>query len=503
MAGIDFSKIGSSLGKLAPLQFLRSKLLQQSGFYLLGQVLPKAFAFFLIPIWTAYLTPSDYGITGTLAAYSGILNIVLMLGIYGSVSRHYFEYQNDQERQREFISTNFLFMVFFSGGAIALLAIFGQPIWAAATSNVIPFQPLVVLTLITCFAGLIYRFPYTLFQAQQKAHKCVSLDLALFLASISLSLALVVGMKKGVYGMVLGACIAQVTVTAVAVAILAKEWLVPRFRWQYVLESLRFGLPLVPHLLSGWALNFVDRVMLERMVPLDEVGRYTLGYNLGMILLTIVTSINEAYQPYYFKLMSGGSPEPGRKIVRIVLIYTAGIGFLALVGSLFAGELVALLTPVKYHASARYVPPILLGYLMVGFYFFISSPLFFFKKTSLLPLVTGTAALLNIALNYLLIPRYGAIAAAWITFVCYFFMMCTYYLVARKLNAAAFPLGRVLLTTGFLLGATFLSDAAGSFTLAAWAIKSGILGAYIGLAYFLLLKPTMNSKDAGPAKNIS
>ena len=288
--------------------------------------------------------------------------------------------------------------------------------------------------------------------------------------------------------MMLGGCVAQILTALIITGLLLKEWFVPRLAWRHISSSLAFGLPIVPHLLSGWVLGFVGRIMLERMAPLDEVGRYTLAYNLAHDPAHDVTSINQAYQPYYYNLMTS-SPNPRQKILRILSFYIAGIGFVALVGSLFAGELVHLLTPPRYHESARYVPPILLGYLMVGLYFFVSSPIFFHKKTHLLPFITGIAAILNIILNYLLIPKYGAIAAAWVTFICYLFMLVVYYVIAQRLDSFPYPLWRTMLTLTFLLAAFYVSGSVAMFTVTAWITKVAMTGAYLIFAYLLFLKP--------------
>jgi len=482
------------------LGFLKSKLLQQSGFYLLGQTFQKACSLLLIPIWTVYLTPSDYGITGTLGAYSTILHILLMFGIYGAATRHYFDFQNDIEGQRAYVTSNFLFLLVVPGAVLGSLLLFGQALWARATSNAIPFHPYVVLMLIGAYGGLLYRLPYSLFQAQQKAHKCVVLDFGSFLTSVGLSLLFVVGYRQGAYGMMLGGAISQTILALVATGLLLKEWFVPRLEWKHIASSLKFGLPIVPHLLSGWVLTFVDRVMLERMVPLDEVGRYTLGYNLGMIMSMVVTSINEAYQPYYFGLMKSGR-DAKRKIFQIVCYYLAGIGFLTLLGSLFSGEMISLLTPPRYHASGNYVPAILLGYMMVGIYFFVSSPIFYHKKTLYLPFITGIAAVLNISLNLMLIPKFGPIAAAWNTFACYAFMTTLYYILAQRISPFPYPVCRAVVTILFILAAGLAVQHLPLFELSTWFVKLALCLVYCAAAYFLLLISAATRRIPGSTIN--
>lgn len=486
------SSVAKAFQEVVPIRLLRSRLLQQSGFYLVGQILQKAVSFLLLPVWTFYLTPSDYGIMGTLNAYSGILGIVLMFGIYGAVTRHYFDFKEDHEVQRRYVSSVFLFLAVVSGVVLTILILFGRPLWAHATSNAIPFRPYVILMLISCYGGLLYGLPYSLYQAQQKVRKCVTFDFGSFILSTVICLIFVVGWKMGVYGMLLGGCIAQTLVALIITGFLLKEWFVPRLEWRHISSTLVFGLPIVPHLLSGWALAFVDRVMLARMVSLDDVGRYTLAINLGMVMLMIVTSINNAYQPYYYNLMTS-SQNPQPKILRIILFYLAGLGFIALIGSIFAGELIALLTPVKYHGSARYVSPVVLGYFMVGLYYFVSSPIFFHKKTHLLPIITGLAAVLNITLNYLLIPRFGAIAAAWNSLACYGVMLAIYYIIAQRLKAFPYPFWRTLLVLAFLLAAVFVTESVVVFTPVAWIIKSAMVGVYSIFAYLVLIKPSRHT----------
>jgi O-antigen/teichoic acid export membrane protein len=479
--------VSRAFQKVAPFKLLRSKLLQQSGFYLVGQFLQKAVSFLLLPVWTIYLTPSDYGIMGTLAAYSGVLSMLLLFGVHAAVTRHYFDFKHDHETQSRYVTSNFFFMATVPGIILTSLILFGRPLWAHVTSNQIPFRPLVVLMLITVYGGLLYRIPYSLYQAQQKVKKCVSLDLVGFIISIVISLFLVVGLRKGVYGMILGGCIAQVLTALIISGLLLREWFVPRVEWGHISRSLSYGLPFIPHLLAGWALAFVDRVMLERMVPLDDVGRYTLAINLGMVMLMIVTSIKDAYEPYYYNLLSTDA-HPDKKIIRIFSMYVTGIGLLALFGSLFAGELIMLLTPARYHASAKYVAPAILGYLFLGYYFNVGMAIFYYKKTKLLPLLTGIAAVCNITLNYLFIPRFGAIAAAWNTYACYAIMVTVYYIMAQRVRRFAYPIVKIISLSGLALLVVLVAQFIPTLTLAGILQKLGLCAIYLGTAYMLLFR---------------
>jgi O-antigen/teichoic acid export membrane protein len=496
------SSVSKAFQEVVPLNFFKSKLLHQSGFYMLGQILQKAVSLLLLPVWTIYLTPSDYGIMGTLAAYSQVLGILLLFGIHAALTRHYFDFKHDHEAQRRYVTSNLLFMAAVPGVILTALILFGAPLWARATaspiaSNVIPFRPLVVLMLITVYGGLLYRLPYSLYQAQQKPWKCVALDFGGFVLSVGISLVLVVGLSKGVYGMILGGCIASVVTALVATGLLLREWFVPKVEWAHVSRSLSYGLPFIPHLLAGWALAFVDRVMLQRMVPMDDVGRYTLAITLGMVMLMIVTSIKDAYEPYYYNLLSSDA-HPDRKVIRIFSMYVTAIGLLALFGSLFAGELIMLLTPARYHESAKYVAPVILGYLFLGFYFNVGMAIFYYKKTKLLPVLTGIAAVCNITLNYLLIPRFGAIAAAWNTYACYAIMFTIYYIIAQRVRRFPYPIVKIVTLSALSLLSVLVARSIPALTLIGTLQKLGLCAAYLGAAYMLLFRrQSANDANSG------
>jgi O-antigen/teichoic acid export membrane protein len=469
-------------------RLFRSKLLTQSGLYFVGQLFQKGTSFLLIPVWTYYLIPADYGIVGAMSAYSNLLHILLMLGIYGAVVRHFYDFKAGSEAQKSYVFSNFLFLSASSGAILVGLSIFGDRWWNVISSGSIPFRPFATVTLMTVWGALISRLLLTLYQTQQRAAAYITIEGIAFVISVVLGLIFVAGYRMGAYGQILGGFIAQVIVTLIAVILLVRDWFTPRLAWHHVWNALIFGLPLVPHLLSGWALTFVDRVMLEHFVPLRDVGFYNLGYNLGMGMLVLVTSINQAYQPYYYGLMSS-APEPNNKILRVTSFYVAVLGLVTLASSLFAGELIAVLTPEKYRNAAVFVPPILLSYLLVGLYYFVGSPLFYFKKTTLLPIITGSAAILNILLNYFLIPRYGAIAAAWTTLASYGVMLAIYYIVAQRINPLSYPLWRYAILLGILFAAVIFVSPTFDISIARFLLKLTACGFFATLAYILVVKP--------------
>jgi O-antigen/teichoic acid export membrane protein len=264
-----------------------------------------------------------------------------------------------------------------------------------------------------------------------------------------------------------------------------RDWFTPRISWHDIRNGLLFGLPIVPHLAAAWVNRSVDRLILERFVSLDELGLYNLGYMLGMAMMMIVLGINNAWIPYYYQLMKTAA-KPERTIVQVVSGYITLIGGLCLIGILFVGEIVFLFLPTNFHGAIQYVGPVLAGYLFMGLYFFASAPLFFYSKTILLPWLTGAAALVNIVLNMLFIPNFGAIAAAWTTTSAYAVQMLIFFIVGQRYQQVTYPLLRYAAIIALIALAIPFSAALPVLTFFSFILKIWYLLIYLAVAYFLM-----------------
>ncbi|MDY7075435.1 MAG: oligosaccharide flippase family protein [Chloroflexota bacterium] len=468
----------------------QSKLITNTGTYVLGNFLRKGIGFLLIPIYTRVLTPDDYGIVGLTLAVGGLLGVLLRLGIAGAVARYYYEYRDNPRRLREYITTNFLFVVGFVGSLVFGLGVWGESLWNWVTSGQVPFRPYVQLMLWSTYASLVIDLPMTLYQTQQKARHYMLAQLATFSLTLGATILFVVVLRMGAYGQLLGGLVGNATVAVILSYALLRQWFAPRLRWKYLKASLVFGLPLVPHMLSSWAMAAADRLILEHFVPLDELGLYTLAYSLGMVMSVLVNSVNKAWSPYYFDFMQRND-RPNERVRQAVSLYVAIIGGICLAGALFSQEIVVFLTPERYHATFPYVPLILFAYLLQGYYFLSVAPLFFYEKTRLLPLVTISAALLNVSLNLLLAPRLGVFAAVWATVISYAVTFVLIFVLGQRQRRVDYPMKRYGLVNGIILVGVLLTTFVfpSQVSIQTFVIKLALLGLFALVAYALLINP--------------
>ncbi len=465
------------------------KLITNAAAYISGHIVQKAIAFLLLPLWVRFLTPEDYGITGTLTAYAGVLSALLLMGLHGAAVRHYFD-TDDLRQQKSYISTVILFQVVVSLIVVLILDTLGATLWEQFTANIIPFDPYVRLMLWTTFTAVTGQIPLAVYRAQQKAKEYVFIQYGKFLVGVVASLILVVALKWGAYGVMLSQFIAGAVFVIVVLYLAFRNWFTWHLEWGHIRVSLGYGLPLVPHMLAGWVLAASDRLILERYVSLAELGLYNLGYQLGMVMSFLVTGINQAWSPYYFRLMKTTS-NPEHKIIKAVSIYMTLIGGICLAGVLFTAEIIYILLPDRYYGATPYVGPVLLGYLANGLYYFASMPLFYHKKTKTIPVLTASAAILNIFLNLWLIPLYGAIAAAWTTTIAFGFLFLVFLPIGRRYQKIDYPFAQYGALLSIIIVSTLIVPQLSVLGLKTELIKIALLTIYAVLAYVMLILPYM------------
>ncbi|MBN1994981.1 MAG: oligosaccharide flippase family protein [Anaerolineae bacterium] len=470
-----------------------NKLVTNAGLYISGNVVQKAFAFLLIPLWARFLTPEDYGITGTLTVYGGVLYTLLLMGLQGSATRHYYDYLDDITEQKSYVTSVVIFQMALPGVVVVALNIWGPALWSGYIGSTIPFDPYVRLMLWATYTLSLTQIPISLYQAQQKAREFVYIQYGKFGLDVVATVILVVILGLRAYGMMLSQLTVSLITALIVLYLFRKNWFTWRFKWAYVRMSLVFGLPLVPHAIFGQILLAADRFIMDGFVSLAEIGLYNVGYMMGMSMLVLVGGINQAWVPYYYNLMQT-ELQPGPKIIKVVSIYVVLTGGICLLGVLFIGEAVYILMPPTYYHAVFYVPPILFGYLLIGFYYLAVSPLFYYGKTTIIPFLTGLAAGLNIVFNLWLIPRYGAIAAAWTTTVTQGVLFFLVFFVGQKYQHLNYPLGKYGAVVLIVLTATLVTSRLGIFEGGALLMKFALVIAYGIIAYLVLIGPNIGGQ---------
>jgi O-antigen/teichoic acid export membrane protein len=346
--------------------------------------------------------------------------IFLRFGLAGAVTRFYFDHREGEALHR-YTSTVTAFLALWSCGVGLLLSFFGGPLFAVALPGV-PFA-FVLLGLWTAVLGIFPELQRRLLQAQEHSRGHLKLTLLQFGVGLGLTLFFVVGREMGVLGILLAQFLATVVVFGVAVVYLARRWSFD-FQRGMLADSLRYGLPMLPHHLFTWLMSYVNRLILNSLATTAAVGVYGIALRFSSPLTLAFTALNTAWVPvYYARRQQAAEAEDGEdedseekaaaEISRTVTQLFLLMVWATLGVAVAAPDLIRLLIPAEYREAEGLVVVLALGIFLRGLYFLVVAAIFYAKVTWLVPVATAVGAAVNIAGNYWLIPRMGAMGSAW------------------------------------------------------------------------------------------
>jgi O-antigen/teichoic acid export membrane protein len=449
-----------------------------------GDVATQALSLLLLPLYVRYLSPGDYGALALLLTVEMLTKIVFRWGLDASFMRMYYDCHDQASKQR-LASTIVLFLAGANGLVLAVALIlapqisrflFGSPSHALALQVV----------LLNMFLGGFFFVPFHELRIQRQSERFIALTITRSALTIGLRLALVIGLRLGVIGVVL----ADLVTTVLFTAILSPRF-APLLRMTFsralLLEALRFGVPRIPHGLAQQTVAVSDRYVLSRYATLHEIGLYSIGASFAMGLKLALNAFESAWAPLYFSLMR----EPDAKATyRVVATWgTALLIGLALMVAAAAPQIVAALLPRPFHAASVVIPWIALAVVLQGVYLLTSIGLNITKRTEFYPVATGAAAASSLALNLLLVPRYGVTGAAAATACSYGVLAGLSAAFANRVYPVGYEWGRMARLGAAGLAAYAVAVVAVSET---WPVLAGLVARAVlaALAYTGLLAST-------------
>jgi O-antigen/teichoic acid export membrane protein len=244
-------------------------------------------------------------------------------------------------------------------------------------------------------------------------------------------------------GSVLGQVCGALAFTLISFGVLASGgWLRARYRPDYIRHALGFGLPLVPHSLSGVVVQSIDRLFVTHYAGLGQTGIYSLGYQLGAVVGLFEDSFNRAFQPWLFEQLKRGDPATGRKLVLFTYGYFIAIAALAIALGAAAPYILSILVPERFQGAYVHVVWIALGFAFNGMYKMVAGYIFYAERTGVLAWLSFAAACTNVLLNFLLVPRYGALGSAYATAIGFFVSFVLTFIVSARVYPMPWTLGR-------------------------------------------------------------
>lgn len=412
---------------------------KESLIYGLSRVIGRLVGAFLVPIYTRVFIPSDYGIVDLISTYASILSIFIILGL--DTAMILFFYGTDDVIDRKIILSTSL----FSQLIMSFIILIPTFLFSSNISGLIFDDPKYSLYLkiiaidfpLIAFTG----FVQDLLRLIRKPWRYLAVSLGSVLSNIVLTVLLVVIFKKGLYGVFISKLIVDALFVIISIY-LVRSWIKIHISLYKLRQLLAYGTPLVPASISYWTLNLANRYFLRYYISLSDVGIYSIGSKISSLLGLFTGAFQLAWTPF---ALSIHRDEDSKKVYANTLTYYFAIMCGVGTGlSIFALEILKILATEPYYRASIVVPYLVFSVISTGTYYIVSIGLNIAKKTFHIGWTMMVSAGINIALNFILIPKYGIIGASvascasnWVYPILLYFISQHYYPINYRLDKAA------------------------------------------------------------------
>lgn len=384
------------------------KLVLNSIIYSFSGILMKCFSFFLLPLYTVFLTTEDYGITSVATSVTGTMTFVVSLSLYSAIMRFYVDLKDNEVQLKRFYGTVTVFTLLSGAVWFAVLTLFRDFLSEEIFSGV-DFFPIIAV----CLLGLVFTCQTSIYddilKSQQKAMKSSILAIAQFFVTLCLNILFIVVLKLGALGSLLSILITQFIFTLYFwVDMISHKQIVFCVDFGLLKAALKYSIPIIPHNLSSKLALLISKVLIGGTASLASVGIYSVASQFGDIADTFQGYIDKAYGPWLFEKLKAHDDNYKRTIRNNVRMLIAVLGLLFIAIALFAQDYILLLVNRAYIDAWKYIPLIVLVFSIKTAYYFYVEVLFYHKKASrLIFIATLSSSLVNILLSYYFIPSLG------------------------------------------------------------------------------------------------
>ena len=420
--------------------------------YTICSILQKCISFITLPLFTRLLTTEQYGQYTIYSSWSGILTIFLTLNLaYGSFSTAMTKYEDQRD---EYISSIQGICLLLSG-IFLMIYLPWQKVWNRLFE--LPTSMMVLMVFETlCATAVTLWSGKKRFEFKYKSVVLVTLLIAV-LGPIS-AFALVMHVQEKGYARIVGYVVVTLVVGGIIFivnCVRGKKLFSDRF-WKY---AFGFNIPLLAYYLSQVVFNQSDRIMISHLCGTDKAAMYGVAYNLAMILTFVLNAINNSYVPWFYGKIKEGRQEENKPIACGIALIMA---LLLLVVIWFAPEIIIVLAGTQYEEAIGVVLPVSVSLLLLFYTQLFANVEFYYEDKISLVLASVGSAAINCILNFLLIPRWGFVAAGYTTLVSYLlFALCNYLamkklLKRRRIKEDGFDIKKLLLIFVVFLAGSFV-----------------------------------------------
>jgi O-antigen/teichoic acid export membrane protein len=451
---------------------------KHTSIYTVGNLATKAVGLLMIPVYTHYLKPSEYGIMDILDLTIILIGTVVGMGLGSSLFRFYYAAESEQDR-RDVVGSALMFSV-VSAGIVGLTIVLASRQLSALIFRTPGYALYLQVAILSFWIGMIAETCRTYIRARQQSAFFVVTSLIQLVISLSLNIYFIVFRHLGVFGFLLSSLITNVLASVgLLIHTLAETGFsvsIPKTR-----HMLMYGAPFVFSGLGHFVLNFADRYFLNAYANLTAVGIYALGYKFGFMLNMLASApFLQMWDAQVFIV----EKEPNAKAVyaRIFEYFAALILFAVLVLSVFIKDLLHVMASPEYFAAHRIVPIVALAYVFNGWGQYFRLGMLLTRRTRPIGVIMMGTGAVTLVLYVILIRAYHEMGAAVATLLSFCLMMVWTFAASQRMYPVPYDfrrIGEVLGIAGLCYAVAWIADRMfGPFTLHGYLIRILAVAAY-------------------------
>lgn len=447
------------------------KALKSGAWYTVANFLTRSVGLITTPIFTRLLTKPDFGAYNNYTSWLAIATIIVTMYLDSTFISAKFDFKDKFD---EYIFSTLSFST--------VLALFWFVIINVFSSFFADFLKLDIHYINCMMVYLLFLPAINMYQTRERYYyeykKTVLISLLLTIGTAVVSVLLVIIMDNKLSGRIYGS--ASITII---IGLVLYFWIIrkgKRIKIEYWKYAIPICIPFIPHLLSLTLLNSLDRIMITDICGEEDNALYSLAYNCGALITILVTSMNTAFSPWLAEKLHN---EKYAEIKKVAKIYISVFMYMSLGVMLVTPEILWLLGGNQYLEAKYVMPPITCGVAFQFLYSLFVNVEQFKKKTVGMAVASISAAVLNLVLNYVFIPQYGYIAAAYTTLVGYLWLLLVnMYLVKRIGYKKVYDYKFVALTVIFIMVFTIFVNFLFSYTVIRYAFFAVYLISFLFIA---------------------
>lgn len=416
------------------------KLAKHSGVYAAGNMLSRIASFLMLPLYTAYLTPFDYGVLDLIETTSGMIALVAGFGMAAALGRFYFDYDTAQERNAV-VSTTFM----LAGVSALVVALVAIPL-SGPLSHVLFSAPVDSLAFRLGFwtvaLGLVTDLALIYLRTVNRSIIFVVASFASLVIGVGLNIYLIVVQKMGIYGILVSNIVTKALVGLPIVVWIM--WTVGmRFDRKVAKGMYRYGLPLMPSEIASVAISYSDRYFINGFLSTAEAGIYGMAQKLGTALHYLITSpFLMAFVTQRFEIgRASNAPQVLASAFRyhmaVLIVPSAAL-------ALLAPEILDVMTAPEFHGAAGIMPFAALSMVLLATKYHFEYGILREKATHWHMYINTGSAILHMLLNLVLIRTIGLWGAIVAVLAAYTAKSVSYYAVSQRFFVIPYPVRQCL-----------------------------------------------------------